>query len=111
MTILKAAFPYYYKDPELANDAINLWAEMLADDDPSYIAKAVKKYIQTDLSGHPPTIGQVRMAALDMKRNDVAIARSEQLFLEAAKDMENSEAMPESLKEAYQRYLGGLKRE
>lgn len=71
MTAIRAAYPNYYKNQAEVNDAINLWAEMLADDKAEYIAKAVKEFIKTDTSGFPPTIGQIRTRAREIHIADI----------------------------------------
>ena len=62
MTILKAAYPSYYKGMSRsdADDIVNLWAEMFADDDVSVVALAVKSLINADEKGFPPHIGAVK---------------------------------------------------
>ena len=71
MAAIRAAYPNYYKSLAEIDDAINLWAEMLADDKAEYIAKAVKEFIKTDTSGFPPTIGQIRTRAREIHINDI----------------------------------------
>ena len=71
MTAIRAAYPNYYKNQAEIDDAINLWAEMLADDKAEYIAKAVKEFIKTDTSGFPPTIGQIRTRAREIHITDI----------------------------------------
>ena len=68
MSAIKVAYPSYYKNQTEIDDAINLWTEMLAEDDPAYIAKAVKEFIKTDSKGFPPTIGQIRTIAAEIRR-------------------------------------------
>lgn len=62
MDILRAAYPRYYSglsQAELKN-AVNLWAEMFAEDDVVIVAAAVKALIATDEKGFPPHIGAVK---------------------------------------------------
>ena len=68
MSAIKVAYPNYYKNQTEIDDAINLWAEMLSEDDPIYIAKAVKQFIKTDTKGFPPAIGQIRTTAAEIRR-------------------------------------------
>lgn len=62
MAILKEAYPMYYrnKSKEELNVAVNLWAEMFADDNINLVKEAVKAYIATDEKGFPPVIGQIK---------------------------------------------------
>jgi len=62
MAILREAYPYYYKDKpkDELNAAVNLWAEMFAEDDFSLVKAAVKAYIANDIKGFPPVIGQIK---------------------------------------------------
>ncbi len=62
MAILKEAYPMYYrnKSKEELNVAVNLWAEMFADDNINLVKGAVKAYIATDEKGFPPVIGQIK---------------------------------------------------
>lgn len=68
MSAIKVAYPSYYKSQNEVDDAINLWVEMLIDDDLNYIAKAVKQFIKTDPKGFPPSIGQIRTLAAEIRR-------------------------------------------
>lgn len=65
---IKAAYPNFYKNQAEIDDAINLWAEMLSEDDPILTAKAVKEFIKNDASGFPPTIGQIRAKAAEIRK-------------------------------------------
>lgn len=68
MSAIKVAYPNYYKNQIEIEDAINLWAEMLSEDDAIYIAKSVKQFIKTDQKGFPPSIGQIRTLAVEIRR-------------------------------------------
>ena len=59
MSILKAAYPGYYRDMKRqdAEAVVNLWAEMLADYPANLVAAAVKSHIASDRKGFPPHIG------------------------------------------------------
>ena len=70
MSAIKVAYPNYYKNQTEIDDAINLWAEMLSDDDSTYIAKAVKQFIKTDFKGFPPAIGQIRTIAAEIRKSE-----------------------------------------
>jgi len=61
MSILKAAYPAYYRDMKRsdADAVVNLWAEMLADYPANLVGAAVKAHIATDRKGYPPHIGAI----------------------------------------------------
>ena len=61
MSILKAAYPGYYRDMKRqdAEAVVNLWSEMLADYPANLVAAAVKSHIASDRKGFPPHIGAI----------------------------------------------------
>lgn len=61
MTVLKTAYPSFYKDMnrETALQAVALWTEMFTDDPAQIVSAAVKALIKTRKEGYPPTIGEV----------------------------------------------------
>lgn len=62
MSLLKAAYPNYYKDMK-RNDAegvVNLWSAMFADEPAGVVAAAVKAHIASDSKGFPPHIGAIK---------------------------------------------------
>lgn len=63
MSILKAAYPAYYRDMKRqdAEAVVNLWAEMLADYPANLVAAAVKSHIASDRKGFPPHIGAIML--------------------------------------------------
>ena len=66
MSILKAAYPAYYRDMKRsdAEIAVNLWTEMFKDDPSQIVAAAVKAYIASDTKGFPPHIGAIKDAII-----------------------------------------------
>jgi len=60
MTILKTAYPNFYKDysKEELNAAIDLWATMFVDEHPKIVTEAVKALICTHK--YPPTIADIK---------------------------------------------------
>ena len=62
MAILRTAYPGYYKGQsrEDATAAVNLWADLFADDPPDVVLAAIKAHIATDTRGFPPVIGQIK---------------------------------------------------
>lgn len=61
LAVLKAAYPAAFnkQSGEEINAIINLWAEML-EEPYEVVGAAVKSYIATDVTGFPPSIGQVK---------------------------------------------------
>lgn len=61
LAVLKAAYPAAYnkQSGEEITAIINLWAEMLHEPY-EIVGAAVKSFIATDVSGFPPSIGQVK---------------------------------------------------
>lgn len=64
MSVLKAAYPNFYKDMKKADaeSVVGLWSAMFADDPAEVVAAAVKAHIATDTKGFPPHIGAVKEA-------------------------------------------------
>lgn len=62
MAILRGACPQFYRDISRteAEDTVNLWLDMLRNEDPALVGAAVKSVIESDEKGFPPTIGQVK---------------------------------------------------
>lgn len=72
LSILRAAYPTFYKDVS-ADDAkatANLWAEIFADEDGGTVAAAIKSMIATRTSNFPPVIGEVKEALQKMREPD-----------------------------------------
>jgi len=107
MAAIRAAYPNYYKNQAEINDAINLWAEMLADDKAEYIAKAVKEFIKTDTSGFPPTIGQIRSQAKDIHIAELEREKRERDLLPEP-DLKKT-PMPDELREKFNAMLDRMK--
>lgn len=69
MTILKAAYPAFYRGMTRkdADVAVALWAEMFRDEPAEVVALAVKSFIATDSKGFPPNIGTIRAAVVKLR--------------------------------------------
>lgn len=69
MSVLKAAYPAYYKDMNRAEAerVVGLWTEMFRDDPVEQVALAVKGYIANDLKGFPPHIGAIKNALVKLR--------------------------------------------
>lgn len=61
LAVLKAAYPAAFnkQSPEEIDAVITLWAEMI-EEPYEIVGAAVKAFIATDLSGYPPSIGQIK---------------------------------------------------
>ena len=72
MSVLKAAYPNYYKDMRRsdAEAVVALWVEMFKDDPAEIVAVAVKAHIATDKKGFPPHIGAIKEAIVKLKTSD-----------------------------------------
>lgn len=72
MSVLKAAYPNYYKDMRRsdADAVVALWVEMFRDDPAEIVAVAVKAHIATDKKGFPPHIGAIKEAIVKLKTSD-----------------------------------------
>ena len=70
MSILKAAYPAYYRDMKRkdAEAVVNLWSEMLADYPADLVAAAVKSHIASDRKGFPPHIGAIIASIVEISR-------------------------------------------
>lgn len=70
MSILKAAYPGYYRDMKRqdAEAVVNLWSEMLADYPANLVAAAVKAHIAGDRKGFPPHIGAIIASIGDVSK-------------------------------------------
>jgi len=107
MAAIRAAYPNYYKSLAEIDDAINLWAEMLADDKAEYIAKAVKDFIKNDNTGFPPTIGQIRSRARDIHIAELEREKRERDLLPEPEL--KGIPMPDELREKFNAMLDRMK--
>lgn len=62
MGIIQTAYPQFYRGmkKEQAENTVNLWATMFADDCIEVVRAAVESFIVTDTKGFPPTIGIIK---------------------------------------------------
>ena len=72
MSVLKAAYPSYYKDLKRADAeaVVSLWHEMFKDEPAQVVAVAVKAHIASDVKGFPPHIGAIKDAIVKIKAPD-----------------------------------------
>lgn len=69
MSVLKAAYPAYYKDMNRAEAerVVGLWTELFRDDPVEQVALAVKGFIANDVKGFPPHIGAIKNALVKLR--------------------------------------------
>ncbi len=69
MSVLKAAYPAYYRDMKRdeAEGIVGLWQEMFKDEPVEVVAVAVKAHIASDVKGFPPHIGAIKDAIIKIK--------------------------------------------
>lgn len=62
MAVLRGAYPHFYRDisRKEAEDTVNLWQAMFAEDEPGLVGAAVKAIIVSDAREFPPNIGIVK---------------------------------------------------
>lgn len=67
MALLQTAYPAYYakQDDQQRMEAVNLWAELFADDDPGLVGAAVKTIIVSG-GAFPPSIGEIKNKMHDL---------------------------------------------
>ena len=110
MSILKAAYPAYYRDMKRqdAEAVVNLWAEMLADYPADLVAAAVKTHIASDRKGFPPHIGAIIAATGEISRPaDPPDGEPWALIAKALRNSSyNSEKEFAALPESLQRLVG-----
>ena len=110
MSILKAAYPAYYRDMKRqdAEAVVNLWTEMLSDYPADLVAAAVKSHIAADRKGFPPHIGAIIAAIGDISRpNELSEGEAWALIAKALRNSGyNSEKEFAALPETLQRLVG-----
>ena len=110
MSILKAAYPAYYRDMKRqdAEAVVNLWAEMLADYPADLVAAAVKTHIASDRKGFPPHIGAIIAAIGEISRPaELSEGEAWALIAKALRNSSyNSEKEFAALPESLQRLVG-----
>lgn len=67
MAILETAYPQYYakRDNQQRMEAVNLWADLFADDPAQFVAAAVKTIIVSG-GAFPPSIGEIKNKMHDL---------------------------------------------
>lgn len=110
MSILKAAYPAYYRGMKRkdAEAVVNLWAEMLADYPADLVVAAVKTHIASDRKGFPPHIGAIIAAIGEISRPaELSEGEAWALIAKALRNSSyNSEKEFAALPENLQRLVG-----
>ena len=110
MSILKAAYPAYYRDMKRkdAEAVVNLWSEMLADYPADLVVAAVKSHIASDRKGFPPHIGAIIAAIGEINRPaELSEGEAWALISKAIRNSGyNSDQEFEKLPERLQRIVG-----
>ena len=110
MSILKAAYPAYYRDMKRkdAEAVVNLWSEMLADYPADLVAAAVKTHIASDRKGFPPHIGAIIASIGEISRPaELSEGEAWALIAKALRNSSyNSEKEFAALPENIQRLVG-----
>lgn len=68
LMVIQAAYPNY--KPQDKSVIVNVWTEMLSDVSYEKVNVALKAYIQTDKSGFPPSIGEIRSKVQEIFTKD-----------------------------------------
>ena len=70
MSVLKAAYPSYYRDMKRteAFAVVGLWQSAFRDEPAEWVAQAVRDFIAGDSKGFPPSIGAIKQAMLQLPR-------------------------------------------
>lgn len=86
MKVLQAAYPSFYKGmtKTAADDIVDLWATMFADDPVEIVAAAVKAYIASDSKGFPPHIGAIKDAIVKLREPKPMTAQEAWLLVKNA---------------------------
>lgn len=68
MAILETAYPQYYakRGNQERIEAVNLWAELFADDPGAVVAAAIKAIIVSSSNPFPPSIGEIKNKMHDL---------------------------------------------
>ena len=72
LAVLRGAYPQFYRgiDKKEAEDTVNLWTDIFAEEDPVIVGAAVKSFIESDERGFPPVPGQIKAKIRLLTSND-----------------------------------------
>lgn len=70
MSVLKAAYPSYYREMRRSEafTVVGLWQSAFRDEPVEWVAQAVRDFIAGDSKGFPPSIGAIKQAVLQLPR-------------------------------------------
>lgn len=70
MSVLKAAYPSYYRDMKRSEAfaVVGLWQSAFRGEPVEWVAQAVRDFIAGDSKGWPPSIGAIKQAVLQLPR-------------------------------------------
>ena len=70
MSVLKAAYPSYYREMRRSEAfaVVGLWQSAFRDEPVEWVAQAVRDFIAGDSKGFPPSIGAIKQAVLKLPR-------------------------------------------
>ena len=70
MSVLKAAYPSYYREMRRSEAfaVVGLWQSAFRDEPAEWVAQAVRDFISRDAKGFPPSIGAIKQAVLQLPR-------------------------------------------
>lgn len=112
MSVLKAAYPSYYREMRRSEAfaVVGLWQSAFRDEPVSLVAQAVRDFIAGDAKGFPPSIGAIKQAVLKLPRRaepetaEWAALRREWARLRA---MRRAAGLPETACQAMERGMSG----
>ena len=109
-SVIKANYRNHFKGISAidANAMIELWAEMFADVDYGIVGAAVKTYIASDTTGHPPNVGQINEIIRKLTQPaEMTEQEAINLIMKATRNgIYNSESEFEKLPPTLQRVVG-----
>lgn len=89
LAVIRVAYPGFYskmtaQDAELT---VKLWNRLFSSADYRSVGKAVEEFISTDLSGFPPSVGQIKsLMAKDITSDELSAEEAWSLVSKAAED-------------------------
>lgn len=83
MEYLKTAYPMAWRDVN-EKRTLAVWADQFAGDEPEIVQMAVKAFVAMDASGYPPSIGQIKHMAYELRNNTTETAQEAWTHIRAA---------------------------
>ena len=108
-SVIKANYRNHFKGISAidANAMVELWAEMFSDVEYGLVGAAVKTYIASDTTGHPPNVGQINELIRKLTRpEEMTEQEAINLIMKATRNgIYNSESEFEKLPPVLQRLV------